>query len=245
MGNSKTRWAVIAVFVACCGTSEAVLNVDIRNVASSSGGTWSSGVWTPTASPSTIAISDLLARLVTGNVTIGTGSTGAEAGNISFIDPINRANASTTFSRTLTLNAAGGVTFNATLNDTSGSRQLSLVVNTANTSVASFAADVSTSGGSITTNGGSVSLSTSRSLVTSGGIITLTSAGAVLLNGAAVTTSGGALTVTSNADSSIAASVTTGGGNASVVVSGAGADLTVSGNINVSGGTGVGTINLR
>lgn len=224
---------------------EAAFNVEIRTTGPSTGGSWSAGVWTPSASPSRIAISDLLARLVAGNVTIGTGTTGAEPGNIIFFDAIDRASSSSSFSRTLTLNAAGSVNFAAAFIDSDGTRSVSLVINPATGGLTTFGGDLYTSGGGITVTAGAVAQSATRNISTGGGAIQFTSTAAVTLNGSTINTSGGSVTIVGAADSTFGAAITTSGGNVDATINGTGSDLTVNGSITVSGGAGVGSVTLR
>jgi filamentous hemagglutinin family protein len=99
-------------------------NVQISNNATSNGA-FASEVFTPSGDDSNVSINDILANLTTGDVTINTGSSGSQTGNITLVDPFTYNLA---VDRTLTLDAAGTITIQNTVVDTAGDGALSLIL---------------------------------------------------------------------------------------------------------------------
>ena len=172
---------------------------------------------------SVLSVATLQAALLTANVTVDTGSSGTQNGDITVANAVTWASGNS-----LTLNAAGAISINAPITATSGG---SLSLSGATISVNSTAI---TLGGSLTAN------------ATASGAVT-----AVTLNNAAISVGGGASTITGSAVSGSAIallgsssfSATTGGslsmsGTSSSnngVTFGNGSSVTTSGDVSLAG----------
>ncbi|MGK7928586.1 MAG: CHAT domain-containing protein [Spirulina sp.] len=159
-------------------------NVTITNV--TSGGTFSSGIFTPTSDDATISVTDIETALLGGlNVTITTGSTGNQDGDITVATTINPG---TVFGNlTLTLNAADDIFVNANIinGDTTATHQFNVAL---------------IAGGNIDTTGGTINTSHNPlgPVSASGGNITMQAGGTIAtghLNASATNTSFGLTTV--------------------------------------------------
>ena len=94
-------------------------NVTIENAATS-GGSFSSGTFTPTADNAVADRNTIQTTLNAGtDVTITTGSDGTQAGDITVADSVTWTSANI-----LNLNAAGKIIFNAAISGTNGTLQL-------------------------------------------------------------------------------------------------------------------------
>jgi filamentous hemagglutinin family protein len=140
--------------------------------------------WIPTASGGNVNVADITSTLAAGtDVTISTGSSGADLGNIEVDAAIAKSSGASPV--TLTLLAANNITINQPITSTSGA--LNLVFD-AQQSVAGAII----LGSNLSTNGGSIQFGTGR---TSGGNLI---GGDVYLNGASaqtITTNGGNVTI--------------------------------------------------
>lgn len=230
-------------------SAHAALNVTI-STGTTTGGSFSAGVWTPSSSPSRINVNDLITQLNSGNVTIRTNVAGPEDGNITIQDVVTLSNITPTTGRTLALNAVNDVLINAALAQVGGSsKPVNLVLNANSDGVGGgstvLAADVQCGGGSFIASGVNFTQNALRNLDTNGGDLTMTLTGAVLILGNSLTTSGGSVNITAVASSNTSATFTTSGGNISVVLTGSAAVLTAGSLYNAAGGAGTASINLR
>jgi uncharacterized delta-60 repeat protein len=247
--HRSSRACLMLAAVALVPAAQAALNVTI-STGTTTGGSFASGIWTPTASPSRINVNDLIAQLNAGNVTIRTNAAGAEAGNITIANTLTLSSITPTTGRTLTLNAENDILINAALNQTGGSpKPVNLVLNANSDSAGggsiTLAADVQTGGGNFTATGVNLTQNASQNLDAFGGNLTLNLTGAFNFAGNAVTTSGGNLSLTAVTSSSTSASLTTSGGNINATLTGSGAVLTAGSLFNAGGGAGTGSIDLR
>ncbi|HWD28581.1 MAG TPA: MBG domain-containing protein [Rhizomicrobium sp.] len=141
------------------------LLLDPHNVTivSGTGGTISAGAYTPTVDDSQLGATTLASALASANVTVGTGSTGTQAGNITVSAAVNWTG---NHSLTLTAGTSGAIAVNAaiTATGTAGNTK------------------------TITLNGGTGGITTSATISTtyngSGTGITLSTTGAVTVGGA-------------------------------------------------------------
>ncbi len=95
-------------------------DVTIQTASGSPAATCSSGTCTPTGSESILQVSTLESALASANVTVSTGSSGSDAGNITVANAV-----SWTSSNALTLSAAGAIAINAPVTAPSGGLTLS------------------------------------------------------------------------------------------------------------------------
>jgi filamentous hemagglutinin family protein len=152
--------------------------------------------FSPNGNSSVLSVATLQTALLTANVTVDTGSSGAQNGDITVANAVTWATGNS-----LTLNAAGAISINAAITATSGSLSLSGATISVNSTAITL-------GGSLTAN------------ATASGATT-----AVTLNNAAITVGGGVSTITGasatgiGVDFSGSSSLAAGGG-ASVVVNG-------------------------
>ncbi|MDX1947209.1 MAG: hypothetical protein SFU86_17545 [Pirellulaceae bacterium] len=219
--------------------------LDPRNVRIVAGGTatLSGGVLKPTANDTTILASTIVTALNAGtNVTIYTGDTGSQAGNIT-VDEAMAVTGATNV--TLTLNAANDVIVNQSIS--SAVAQLSVSLR-ANRTISGFNDDGDTAAGdvdinaSISTNGGSFTSTgvnfdnTGGSITTAGGSVLLTHTGAVTV-GSTVDSDGTLVNgnFTSNGTTfNGLATINTGGGNVNLNHTAA---VAISGTVNTVGGS--------
>ncbi len=144
-----------------------------------SNGSISGGTFTPTGDNSVLNATTLQNALLTGNVTVTTGSTGSQAGDITVNAPVNWADTE------LTLNAAGAINVNAALTATGGASIGSLSLNAGGN--VEIAAPITTgtsgflsliAGGEIAESGGGV-LTAPRLTGNSGGVTYLNQVNAI------------------------------------------------------------------
>ncbi|MDR3478840.1 MAG: hypothetical protein P4M14_12520, partial [Gammaproteobacteria bacterium] len=109
----------------------------IANSGSNTNGGYTSGTFIPTGDNSIVDVNLLIANLNSANITITTGSTGSQSGNITVSSPISWYGATT-----LTLNAANTIAINAAITAPSGTLALS-AANTTASITASAAVNVS------------------------------------------------------------------------------------------------------
>ncbi len=174
-------------------------------------------IYTPIANTSTADITTINNSLNAGtSVTITTGTSGTQAGNITVSSAVLKNSGATT--PTLTLNAAGTILISNTISATSGGLNVTLMGNAL------------TLNSAITTNGGNF-LSTiqnattlSNTISTGVGSVTLTS-DSLTLNSAVTTNGGNFLSTTQNA-TTLANAISTGAGTVTINVNqdGAGAN---------------------
>ena len=210
--------------------------------------------YAPTANTATANAATINSSLNGGtNVTINTGSSGAQAGTITLSSAILKNAGLTT--ATLTLNAAGTITLNSTITSTSGGLNVTLL------------GDALTLNSAVTTNGGNF-LSTTQNATTLANTIN-TGAGTVTINvnqdsagaNAFVMNAGSAITTTNAGASAVAINVNTGTGGTGTaalrdITTGSGGTISVATNTggNATGGSitmpagtlnvGTGTISL-
>lgn len=238
---------IVSLFV-MPGIARAALNVQITNTASS-GGSFVGGVWTPTASPSRINVTDLLNQLNAGNVTVNTNAAGAEAGDITVSSTVALDLMTTTSLRTLTLNALDDVIINAAFSQSGGgsSNQVNLVFNADTDSSGAggvtLSSGVNSGGGNVVVSGAGISQGVGGAVSTGGVNATITSTAGFTLS-APLTTSGGSLSVSSTGTGNVSNDITTSGGSLTVS---AGGNLTVTSgtDLNASGGAGTGLVTVR
>lgn len=159
-------------------------------------GTFSGGdpdIFTPTGSSATINVATINASLDAGtSVTITTGSSGSQAGNITLSSAILKSAGLTT--PTLILNAAGSINVNNSIDATSGGLNVSFVAGS-NTIVA---ANISTNGGTFSNSSNAFTVNASQTINTNGGDFTNTSS-SLTLNGAVNSAGGNFNSITQNA----------------------------------------------
>jgi filamentous hemagglutinin family protein len=183
-------------------------NVIITNV--TNGGSFTGGVFTPTSDDATINVADILGALAGGmNVTITTGNTGNQDGDITVAAAINPANVAGNL--TLTLDAADDIFINAdiTNGDTTTAHQFNIAL------VA--VGDIDTTGATIDT-----SKTIAGGALAPGGNITMQAGGTIAtgsLNTSAVSNVGGAalggdISITSGSSINITGAIATSGTNA-------------------------------
>jgi hypothetical protein len=236
-----------AMFLAWLTTvpARAAFDVTISNLATS-GGSFVNRVWTPTSSPSRIHVSDLLAELENGNVTINTAGAALQSGAITLSQALPFDNLTVTKPRTLTLNAQGNAQIGAALqqNAAGGDNIPNLVNVQINAGLAGSGGDVmlqaaiDTAGGFFNVTGRD--LSCASGVVTAGGSIALSLTGAPDPGLGSFNTSGGSFTCVS-AGGTFGSPVTKSGGNISLSASGS---LTVSSTLNASLGANVGAVGV-
>src|SRR3954471_4711384 len=106
----QLRWFGIAVFWLIALRTDAARNVTI-STAPTTGGSFNAGFFVPTADDANVFTNDIDALLGSGiSVTISTGNTGTQAGNITVAAAIAPPGSA---AGSLTLNAAGSVALNA------------------------------------------------------------------------------------------------------------------------------------
>jgi hypothetical protein len=164
------------------------------------------GVFTAAADDSKILASDIVTALNGGtNVTLNTGSTGAQDGDITVSAAI-AVTAATGSAVTLTLNAADDIFVNAAIS-TAG-RDLNVVLN-ANTLAGGVNNDANPAAGN-------VSLGASGSISTSGGSFSSSGVNFTNAAGGTITTGGGDVTLTHTGPVSLNANISAGAGAASI-----------------------------
>jgi filamentous hemagglutinin family protein len=158
-------------------------NVTIGSGATS-GATVTGSPWVPTVSGGNIAASDINTALNAGtSVTISTGSSGGDIGNITVTAAIAKTSGATAV--TLTMDANNNIVINQPISATSGTLNIVLDAQQGTSGAIII-------GSNLTTNGGNISFGTGR---TSGGALI---GGDVFLNGASAqtfSTGGGTVTV--------------------------------------------------
>ncbi|HEY1922183.1 MAG TPA: MBG domain-containing protein [Tepidisphaeraceae bacterium] len=158
-------------------------NVTISSSATS-GATVTGSPWVPTVSGGNIAASDINNALNAGtSVTISTGASGGDIGNITVSAAIAKSSGATAV--TLTMDANNNIVINQPIGSTSGALNIVLDAQQGTSGAIII-------GSNLTTNGGNISFGTGR---TSGGVLI---GGDVYLNGASAqtfSTSGGTVTV--------------------------------------------------
>ncbi len=138
-----------------------------------------SGAFTATATGATINTTTLQVALATANVTVSTGSTGTEAGNITVANPLTWS-----ASTVLTLNAAGGIVLDAGITNSGTSSGLALTAAGTNGVSGNTSGTIANSG-SLTFNVNNASASGTLAGVISGsGSLTKVGAGTLTLSGA-------------------------------------------------------------
>lgn len=226
-------------------TSYAAINVTISSVGPQSGGSFVGRVWTPTSSPSVIVVSNLLAELESGNVTVQTTGALLEAGDITIASTLPLDDLVTVASRTLTLNAANHINVDAPIiqNNPGGNAIPNVVSLTFNadsdvngTGSVLINGNVDTAGGNFTATGVNFGQTPARVINTGGGAITITGSGSFTLSGVAINSAGGPVTLTAGTGMTINAPCTTSGGAFNASVSGVGA-LTIASDITTTGGS--------
>lgn len=170
----------------------------------------------PNVDDAQLGVDVITAALATGNVIIDTGVGGAQAGNITFETNLSYTGGS---ARSLTLNAASGITFSAGVTVDSTNAALSLVLN-ANGVVALDTAAFTLNGGDFTVGSGATNVSSlaGGTINTNGGAVTFNNTGTTNLAGT-VDTNGGNLTL-GGTNVTISGAVTTNNGTISIVNSG-------------------------
>ena len=125
-------------------------NVEIVATATTNGN-YSSAVFTPTADNAKVSRDTIQNSLNGGtSVTITTGSSGSQAGNITISASITKS--AGTAAR-LTLNAANNISVNNTVSSTSNGNALSVFLNATNATTFSTAGSLSTNGGDVSITG--------------------------------------------------------------------------------------------
>ncbi len=215
-------------------------NPDAGTTTSSSGGTTT---WDPdnSVSPAIVDVATINAALDSGtNVTVITGSVGADAGNINVNSAVSKTAGT---DATFTLRAANNINVNATIGSTSGHLNVDLQANAngaGNVDPNSAAGDV-TLGAAITTNGGTFSSSgvnytqsAGGTIATGGGNATINHTGNVVI-GDTLATAGGMFNSSGvNYTQNSGGSITTGGGNATINHTG---NVSINDTLGTGGGT--------
>lgn len=226
-------------------------------------------VFTPINTPAIVNVSDIEAALQGGtSVTITTGTTGNEAGNITVVDPINVGLGAPV---TLTLDAANDISLNQTITTFAGN-PLDVVFNAGND--ININASLTTAGGNIAFNSdrdgngaGAIALNTNAIINSNGGNIALngtpgSGSGALNITNATINTGGGNFTGIGTGSAASPrgivinnSTINAGNGNITLTGTGSGSGLDVhgidifsnsvletteSGNITVSGTSGTG-----
>ena len=154
--------------------------------------TGTTGTYTATADNSVVNVGNLEAALATSNVTVSTGSSGSQNGDITVSSPINIPS-----SKILTLTASGGVGGSAGISIGSGS---SLVINQSGTST--YAGIISGAGSLVKQGAGALTLSQSNTYsggtTVNAGVLQALAAGS--LGSGQVTLAGGQLHLVNNAE---------------------------------------------
>ncbi|MEA5468711.1 CHAT domain-containing protein [Spirulina sp. 06S082] len=197
-------------------------NVTITNM--TSGGGFAGGIFTPTSDDAKINVTDILTALATGfNVTITTGNTGNQQGNITVATAINPT---TVYGNlTLTLNAANDIFVNAdiTNGDMNSGKQFNVAL---------------IAGGNINTTAATIdtSKSVTTGLLAFGGNITMQAGGAIAtgsldtsakFTGGGTTASGGNITLTAGSSIDITGAIETHGRNIDGGMMARGGDVTI------------------
>jgi filamentous hemagglutinin family protein len=159
--------------------------------------------FSPNGNSSVLSVATLQAALLTANVTVDTGSSGAQNGDITVANAVTWATGNS-----LTLNAAGAISINAPITATSGSLSLSGATISVNSTAITL-------GGSLTANATATGATT-----------------AVTLNNAAITVGSGVSTITGASATGIGvdlmgSSNLAAGGGASLIVNGSNTGSTV------------------
>ncbi|WP_204103528.1 MULTISPECIES: CHAT domain-containing protein [Spirulina sp. CCY15215] len=197
-------------------------NVTITNT--TSGGGFAGGIFTPTSDDAKINVTEIENALIAGfNVTITTGNTGNQQGNITVATTINPTFVNGNL--TLTLNAANDIFVNADImnGDAIDANQFNVAL---------------IAGGNINTT--AATINTSKSVTTgtlaSGGNITMQAGGAIAtgrldtsaeLTGFGDIASGGNITLTAGSSINITGAIDTSGMNADGVMTARGGDVTI------------------
>ncbi len=187
--------------------------------------------YTPSGTPSIIDVTDLVANLKLGNVTVVTTGVGGEDGDITVSNTIDLDG---TAGNTLTLNADNDIFINADIKDSNGAGDSTNLVFTANGDVNIGVFDVMSGGGNImvNANAGSVVMANGSKLLSGGGAINLLANGGSIALGK-LESAGGNFSIIASFN------VTDGNGAARNVDAGGGdVNFNVNGNI---GGTGFGS----
>jgi filamentous hemagglutinin family protein len=192
----------------------------------------SDGTFTATKDDTVVYVQTINNALNSGtSVSISTGSTGKQEGNITVAAPIEKVRGGPA---TFALQAAGSIFLNKSISSTSGA----LGINLSAGGLVEMNAPFTTSGGSVNVSaGGPITLN--AAVTTSGGSVNLSAGDLVALNGA-VTTSGGSVNLSAGGLVALNNSLTTDGGSFNVSAGGLialdGAVTTSGGSVNLSAG---------
>jgi filamentous hemagglutinin family protein len=164
-----------------------------KNPAGGSTITGSAGGGTVTFDPTpskTFVDSDAIATaLQSGDVTITTGSSGSDAGSITW-----NSGADLTYNNnrtsTLTLDAAGDITLNAVIDNNGAGDHLNLVLSSSGGGIA-VNDNINTNGGSFQSSGAAFALAAGKHINTGGGDLSLLQSGVITLNTDTTLNSGG------------------------------------------------------
>jgi filamentous hemagglutinin family protein len=204
------------------------------------------GIFTPIADDATIDATTIRNTLNTGtSVTVTTGSTGTQAGNITVASAINKTSGT---AATLTLDAAGNIVVNAGFSSNSSTMSVNLYAGGSIT----VAAAIDTNGGTFTTagtggTGNATTFNNTGGTITAGaGNITLNQSGAITIgsaiSGASITLTGGSIAASGAAVTATGTVTLAAGGNAIVVDNAANSFSSV--RVTNTGG-GSGAVSLR
>ena len=212
-------------------------NVTIQTASGTPADTCSAGACTPSGSNSILTVSALQTALASSGVTVSTGASGSDAGNITVSNAVTWASGNS-----LTLTAANNITTNATISSTGGGSLTmkaggSIVLNSGISATNSalnvtLDADTAGSGGDvdveapITTDGGSLTIGGGANATTGAAVGTSGEVYGVAVNGA-LSTANGAIVINATGYNS--------GGNSNYGISQTAAISTTSGNITLSG----------